>query len=181
MVQRLGVPVTSLARTAVDMARTSSRLGGVITADGALATGTSPKELGAVLDTCRRSRGSRQAAQALALARPGAESALESIGRLQLVAQGIPEPELQIEVGDRTGFIGRVDHLWRDARVVGEADGMSKYVTRQVLRAEKIREDRLRDAGFEVVRYGWQEAYYQPERLAARVRAAFLRAARRAA
>jgi len=44
-----------------------------------------------------------------------------------------------------------------------------------------LREDRLRDTGFEVIRYTWDEALRRPERLAARVRAAFARAARRAA
>jgi len=181
VVQRFRLPVTSPSRTVVDVARTSSFWTGVVAADGALQAGITASQLAAVLESCRRSRGSRRATAVLAAARPGAESALESIGRLQLVAQGLPEPELQVELGDADGFIGRVDHYWRERRVIGEADGRGKYAGAGALWAEKVREDRLRDAGFEVVRYGWQEARDRPERLAARVRAAFARAARRSA
>ena len=62
--------------------------------------------------------------------------------------------------------------------MIGEADGLGKYDAPHVLRAEKLREDRLRDAGFEVVRCTWAEALHEPERLAVRVRAAFHRSAR---
>lgn len=179
VVQRSGVPVTSLARTAVDVARRSPALAGVVVADGALLRGATAHDLAEALGAVRGSPGRRAAALALDRARAGAESALETLGRVQMVAQGIPEPELQVEVGDADGPIGRVDHLWREQRVIGEADGRSKYADLAVLWAEKLREDRLRDAGFEVVRYGWHEALHWPERLAARVRAAFARSARR--
>lgn len=179
VVVRAGVRVTSLARTAVDVARTAEPLAGVVVVDGALVRGATRDELAEVLEAGRRSPGSRAAASALRAARVGAESALETLGRVQLLGQGLPEPELQAAVGDADGPIGRVDHLWRDQRVIGEADGRGKYADLSVLWAEKLREDRLRDAGFEVVRYGWQEARDQPERLAARVRAAFERSARR--
>lgn len=179
VVVRAGAPVTSLARTAVDVARAADLLGGVVVMDGALVRGATPDGLAEVLEAVRQVPGSRAAATALAAARVGAESALETLGRLQMVAQGLPEPELQVEVGDADGPIGRVDHLWRAQRVIGEADGRGKYADVTALWAEKQREDRLREAGFEVVRYGWQEAWQHPERLAARVRAAFARAARR--
>jgi len=32
-----------------------------------------------------------------------------------------------VSLGDADGFIGRVDFLWREQRVVGESDGMGKY------------------------------------------------------
>lgn len=79
---------------------------------------------------------------------------------------------------DDRGLIGRVDHLWRDQRTVGEADGLAKYDSPAALRAEKLREDRLRDAGLEVVRYTWAEAWSQAELLVRRVLRAFARAAR---
>ncbi len=40
---------------------------------------------------------------------------------------------------------------------------------------------RLRDAGYEVVRYTWDEAWHRPDRLAARVRLAMARQVLRAA
>ncbi len=54
-----------------------------------------------------------------------------------------------------------------------------KYTAPADLFAEERREDRLRDAGREVVRYTWDDALRRPDALAARVRRAFLRAARR--
>lgn len=176
-----GVRTTSIARTAVDVARASDLLGGVVVLDGALHAGAPRAALAAVLATCRGWRGSVVAAQALALARPGAESALESLGRVRLLEQGLPEPQLQVELRDRHGFVGRVDQLWRAERVIAEADGLSKYTDPSVLRAEKLREDRLRDLGFQIVRYTWDEAFYRPAELAARVRLAFARSLLRAA
>lgn len=181
VVQVRGVLVTSLARTAVDVARRGSLLGGVVTLDGALHAGATLVELREALEVCRRSPGSRRAGLALSHARVGAESALETVGRFRLVAHGLPEPELQIDVLDELGHVGRVDHLWREQGVVGEADGLAKYTSTLDVRLEKLREDRLRDAGLEVVRYTWDQAWNEPEQLAARVRRAFARARRRAA
>lgn len=76
------------------------------------------------------------------------------------------------------------DFLWDEVRVIGEADGLAKYqpdgvrTTREIVRAEKRREERLTDAGYEIVRWGWQDAN-DPPRLARRLRAAFARGAQR--
>ena len=77
--------------------------------------------------------------------------------------------------------MGRVEFLWCAQRTVGEADGRLKYATRDDLWAEKRREDALRDAGFEVVRFGWADVLHRPEVLRDRVRRAFARAGLRAA
>lgn len=172
-----GVAVTSLARTVVDVARRRGVPAGVVAADAALLRGVSAAPL---LAACAGWRGVRAAREAVALARPGAESPLESLGRLVVVRSGLPEPELQVEVRDARGFVGRVDQLWRAQRVVGEADGMGKYTEPGVLRAEKLREDRLRDLGLEVVRYTWDEVLRTPDLVVERVRRAFGRAARAA-
>ena len=75
----------------------------------------------------------------------------------------------------------RLDFLWKEQGTVAEADGLSKYTDPGVLREEKLREDRLRDMGFEVVRVTWKDATSEPEKMAARVRAAFDRRLRRTA
>lgn len=101
-----GVRATSLARAGVDVARTGDVMAGVVVLDGVLARGTSMENLHEVLRGCRNWRGSVDAGRALRLARCGAESPLESIGRFQMLRQGIPEPELQVEVRDRHGLVG---------------------------------------------------------------------------
>jgi hypothetical protein len=95
--------------------------------------------------------------------------------------EGLPAPETQIEVWSPEGdFLGLVDFLWRQQRVVGEADRLGKYDTPLALPKEKLREEGLRACGLEVVRNVWDDAWTAPARaaLALRVRQAFEQAAR---
>ena len=169
-----GVLVTTLARTVVDLARTRPFAFAVVSADAALARGCSREELDEVLASCRRFPGTRSARRVIAFADARSESALESLGRARFDEQGLPPPALQIDLGDEHGAV-RVDHYWEEHRTVGEADGLAKYDDFSVLRAEKLREDGLRERGEQVVRYGWDEALRRPAVLAARFRRAFLR------
>ena len=174
-----GTVVTTLARTVVDIARTRPFPFAVVTADAALSRGCTRRELEETLAQCRRFPGTRSARRVLAFADARSESPLESLGRARFDEEGLPTPDLQVELGDIEHRI-RVDHLFRDQRTVGEADGLGKYDDIAVLRAEKLREDALRDQGLEVVRYVWDEALRRPTAMAARFRRAFLRASRRA-
>lgn len=62
-------------------------------------------------------------------------------------------------------LIARTDFWWPGRRVVGEFDGLGKYTRAQpggrspaeVVVAEKLREDRLRDLGLRVVRWTWAD------------------------
>jgi len=89
-----------------------------------------------------------------------------------------------VAIGDEWEQYGEVDFLWPEFNVIGEADGLGKYEpderrsTRDKVRAEKRREERLGDAGYEMVRWGWEDAN-NPPRLARRVWAAFGRGAER--
>jgi very-short-patch-repair endonuclease len=92
-------------------------------------------------------------------------------------------PEPQVWLGDASGTIGRVDFLWRRCGLVGEADGRVKYRDNE-LWLEKLRQERLEDAGFTVVRWTWAQAHVPDERFRHRVLAALdrgssLRAAKR--
>lgn len=71
--------------------------------------------------------------------------------------------------------VARTDHGWPALRVVGEADGLGKYVSAEVLRAEKLRQDRLEDCGLTVFRYTWSDALHRPGLLADRFRRAVAR------
>jgi predicted transcriptional regulator of viral defense system len=181
VVQVMGAPVTSLARTAVDVARRHGFAAGVVTADAVLARDVTRAELMATVDACRRWSGSRIARRVMQFADPLSETALESLGRARFEEHGLPPCELQVVLGDDDGPIGRVDHYWAAHRTVAEGDGALKYTTGADLFAEKRREDRLREAGFEVVRYTWDEVLRTPEVVVARILAAFARAAARRA
>lgn len=173
--QVYGVPVTCLARTAVDVAR-SGLAAGVVTADAVLRRGVPREELELAVDVSRRWPGRLVAEAAVRFGDPLAETALESLGRVRFHEQGLPPPEAQVWISDAGGPFARVDHCWRARRTIAEADGALKYQERSALFEEKRREDRLRDAGFEVVRYTWDEALRQPAVVAARVWRAFERA-----
>lgn len=176
-----GAPVTDLARTAVDVARCPDLARGVVTADAVLARGVERAELERVLAACGRWPGVAAARTAVAFADGRAESALESLSRVRFHQHGLPAPELQVVLHDLDGVIGRVDHYWAEFRVVGEADGALKYLRPEDLFAEKRREDRLRDAGSDVVRWTWDEALGRPAVVVGRLLRAFVRAVGRAA
>ena len=181
-----GAVVTTAARTAVDLARKGPALSAVVVMDGALRAGVSRAELEEVLADCRGWPGVKQAAGWAAFADARAESPLESVGRWRMHQAELPAPDLQLLIRDLDGLIGRVDFGWESFKTVGEADGFGKYRADDgtadfaALRAEKLREDRLRDAGYEVFRFTWDEAVHRPAVLEVRARKAFARATRRA-
>ena len=176
-----GIPVATVARAALDVARQRGRLAGVVALDAALRKEVSKDELERALGRCTRWPGVRHARAALDFADGRSESPLESMGRVRFDEHGLPAPDLQVWLGDDHGPIARVDQYWEQQRTIAEADGALKYASPADLFAEKRREDRLRTAGFEVVRYTWDEILRTPEVVVARVLAAFDRAARRAA
>ena len=122
-------------------------------------------------------RGSGTVRRALELARPGAQTILESLSRVRLCTAGLPEPRLQAPIHDEDGLIGYVDMLWDDLGVVGEADGALKYGDQQAFYKEKRREDRIRGQGYGVVRWGWDDLDHRMDRVAEQI----WRAARRSA
>jgi hypothetical protein len=171
-----GLPSTSAARTVVDLARMSTLEGGVVSADSALRMGlTTSEELLAVGTECRSWPGGVRALRAVAFANALAESPLESVSRVAFARMGLPTPELQVEIRDAAGIVGRLDFYWNAQRTAGEADGRSKYDDAQVLWDEKRREDRLRETGLEVVRWSSNDINDRPNSVHERVLAAFRR------
>ncbi|ALL76122.1 hypothetical protein AD006_13830 [Pseudonocardia sp. EC080610-09] len=164
-----GVPVTSAARTVVDVARTAPFETSVPIADAALFRGLCTEV--EVADAVGRAAGRRGAGPARAVAAFAdgrADGPGESRSRVRMQVQGVPAPRLQHVVRDRSGgFVGQVDFWWPEHGVVGEFDGMEKYgrslrpgetVADAVLR-EKRREDALRaqPAVRTVVRWTWHD------------------------
>lgn len=165
MVVHKGVPVTTPARTVVDLARRRPFRAGVVAADAALRMRHCTREqLRAATEGQGGWPGVAQARKVLAFADARAESPLESISRVAFHHYGLPAPILQATIG---GY-ERADFLWEKFRVIGEADGMGKYTSPEVLRREKEREEDFVRMGFTVFRWIWRDAYRRPDALAHR-------------
>jgi hypothetical protein len=154
-----GVACSSLARTVVDLGRSDSRRSALTTTDAALRQGLTHAELMAVVERCLGWPGGPHARWVAHFADGLAESPLESISRLAMHQLGLPAPELQVEVWCGRELIARVDHLWRESNTIGQADGAMKYASRTDVLHDKRQDERLENLGFEVVRWGWDEAW----------------------
>lgn len=175
VVSRGDLLLTSVPRTAVDIARGVSLPKALIALDGALHMGATPQELSTQLARQRGWRGVSQVARALGHADGLAESALESESRGRFVVKGLPNPRLQVPVRGLSGKQYRVDFYWPEFDVIGEADGWGKFGTtdlerRKRFEREKLREDDLRNANHRVVRWTYQTLDSVTEALVALLR-----------
>lgn len=172
---RFGVPVTTVPRTVIDLARALDFRSGLVVADSALHQHlTSKRELRDVLAACRRWPGASKAAEVVEFADGLAESVLESLARAVFRDLGLPAPELQVEIRDADGqFIGRVDFLWRQFRTIAEVDGALKYDDRTRARAQLRRDKLLRAADYEVEHFSWREVVHEQDEVGRSLLAAF--------
>lgn len=173
MTRCLGAPVTTVARTVVDLARLLPFMDAVVLADSALRLRLTTKpELLDVVESCAQWPGVLQARQVITFADERAESVLESCARVVFDKCGLEPADLQVTFrGD--GFVYRGDFYWARYQTIAEADGMAKYENPQRAR-DQIRRDRLlRDAGYKVVHFTWRELFETPDAVIARIRAAF--------
>ncbi|MGB3685411.1 MAG: hypothetical protein WA991_06250 [Ornithinimicrobium sp.] len=150
---------------------------GLVSADALLREEPTPADLTRALAVGRFGRGGSAARTVAELADARMESAGESRTRWVMRVCGLPEPEPQVVVRDAGQFLARVDFLFAAERTIVEFDGMLKYQSPEDLRAEKYREDRLRQMGYEVVRLTWADLA-NPARVNRLILDAFARAAR---
>lgn len=118
--------------------------------------------------------GSRRARMIINLADPGAERAIETVGRLAFMDAGLPPSISNAWLRLESGRWRRVDHLWPWHGVVAEADGAIKYDNRpdasKIIADEKEREWELRELNLVVGRYTWNQAANRADQLGARMR-----------
>jgi hypothetical protein len=170
-----GLMVTSLARTLVDVARRCDPAVAIPMLDHAL---SEPRvgEVGPALARLTREElalefgrgthvGRARARASLGFADGLSASVGESLSRWNIAQLGFDPPVLQQRYVDRDGAMF-VDFSWGRERVIGEFDGLGKYLREEftqgqevaeVVMSEKRREDRLRALGARVARWGWRE------------------------
>lgn len=155
-----GVRVTSLARTALDLARGCPLERALVPIDHALARGVPRGALVELAVYMKGWPGSAVFKPALEIANALSESGLESIARGLVHRESLPAPELQAELRGESGKRYRVDMVWREAGVILEVDGEPKYgLIERAVFLEKRREDDLRRAGWDVVRWTYEDMF----------------------
>lgn len=176
-----GALVTSLGQTLVDSASQVSFTRAVAMVDDGLRMPRADDhrfllqpqpptaaDLLSCLDESLPFPGSARARRAIEFASPLSATPGESLSRVQIHAIGFPPPQLQVEFFDDEGLIGVADFYWPEFDLIGEFDGIVKYGSdrmfqralsdRDILIAEKRREDRMRRVVRSFARWDWATA-----------------------
>ncbi|WP_457963289.1 hypothetical protein M1E17_17840 [Arthrobacter sp. D1-29] len=173
VVRREGLLVTGRIRTVLDLAAftpftsAAAPLDHVLKPDRTLRLrALSKDELEAGIVSAYSSAAQGRIRAAIAFADPLSGSAGESYSRALMHVAGFEPPVLQHAISDADGLVGYTDFYWKQAKVVGEFDGVAKYSKPEFLKGrtpsqavvdEKNRENRVRALGFNVVRWDWSE------------------------
>lgn len=170
-----GLRVTSLARTIVDIASLNHPLSAIAMVDRALHVDARSRvpalleraELLRTWESMLPFRGHARSRNLIEFGETAADTPIESVSRFHMRVIGCPRPRLQTPFFDHWGFIGRPDFDWPDFGHIGEADGDRKYLdpeyrggrtADEVVRDEKVREDRLRAVSRGFTRWPWEVA-----------------------
>jgi very-short-patch-repair endonuclease len=147
LTRRLNIPVTTPARTLVDLRRCAS-----------------PQELGRA----------RRQAEVLGYRLDDAAEIEPDLARselerrfLRLCAKAaLPGPEVNARVGDHV-----VDFLWRRSGLIVETDGYRYHRGRANFEHDRRRDAELATAGYEVLRFTWRQILDQAEKVIEALRA----------
>jgi very-short-patch-repair endonuclease len=168
-----GVPCAPPARVAVDLARTSRRLGALPYLDAVLRAGLATHEALLVeVDRHHWLRGVRQARELIPLADGRAECRQESQLRLVLIDGRLPRPEVQLWVCDALGVPRFRLDLGYDGRKVGvEYDGAS-HLERERMHHDRDRANWLAGQGWTMRYFTDRDLYRRPQHIVDTLRAA---------
>lgn len=182
MVQASGGRATTLVRTVTDCLRTFDR-------DDALDlyAWVSSRELvdretlHRLADRDLGRHGSPALREVLRRTATGAVSEAELKLHALLDDAGISGWVAGARVSDRAGVIGVVDLLFEAERVVVEVDGWRAHSSREAFARDRLRQNRLVQAEYQVLRYTWDDLVHRPQKVIADIRQALARARSRAA
>ncbi|CAN5341051.1 hypothetical protein BH11ACT2_BH11ACT2_10900 [soil metagenome] len=163
-----GLLVTSIARTALDVARSTDFTRAIGSLDWALwhknPWRISHDALFGELEKLPLSVGRRHLETCIRFASPLSDSFGESFGRALMFELGYEAPEQQAKFPAPNGSYF-VDYFWRRLGLIGEFDGKGKYLNDnwngrdpgEAVWKEKKREDDLRSQGNSFVRIFWAD------------------------
>lgn len=175
---RAGLRVTTLPKTVIDVAAETQLADALITVDAALRRGVRLPHLMATCDVAPPVRRLAAVLDALDAGDPYSESWLESLSRGRMIERGMPVPLCNVVLRASARWV-RVDFLLGEQGVIGEADGVGKYLKAdepgQTIVRERDRQHWLEDLGFEVARWGAPEVAGDGAAMAARLDRAIAR------
>nr|WP_025735528.1 hypothetical protein [Mycobacterium genavense] len=168
-----GLPVTSVARTAFDLARQLPRGEAVARIDALMrATPFSSEDVLRPAKRYRGARGLRRLRAALPLVDPGAASPKETWLRLLLIDAGLPCPTTQLPVQENWHLIACLDLGWETYRVAAEYDGDHHRADRRQYARDQVRLRKIEELGWIVIRVIADD---KPDDVVRRVRRALTR------
>jgi very-short-patch-repair endonuclease len=169
-----GIPITSVARTVIDIAAELDPLQlESVVGNAERRRLVRRADLKASADLAGRRRGAARLRELLrrqdnpALTRSDTEKRFLRLVR----ASGLPAPDHNMPFG-----IYELDTVWPGARLVVELDGWEAHGTRADFERDRARDAELQASGFAVLRFTWRQVRYEPQLVLARlVRALALR------
>lgn len=172
-----GFPVTTAARTLVDVAGRHTRSQLIALVDDALCARLVRRVALHARATALRS-GRRGVGAIVAVTAPGAEdefwSWLERQASRVLTAGGIRGVERNVSVEDGGRVVAVLDALVPEARLPLEFDGLRAHGPPRHRRRDAGRSNLLHRLDLHPLRYTWQDVVEEPERMVAQVRAALV-------
>ena len=160
-----GIPCTSVARTLLDLAEVVPRRRLERALEQAEVLGVFDGR--AVADVLERANGRRGAGRLRAVLTAAVEpsstaSELEERFLTLCRRAGIPHPAVNAWVATNEEHL-KVDFLWRAERLVIDTDGYAFHGNRRAFERDRRRDQLLKLAGFETVRFTWQQLADDPE------------------
>jgi predicted transcriptional regulator of viral defense system len=165
-----GIPVTTVARTLMDLAAVLPRRA----VERALDHAAQREVLDLtrvydVIDRNRHSKGARRLKRILAdyLLDAPTENNFEELFLKLCRDHNLPLPERQVYIDPDDGEpIIRGDFVWREQRLIVETDGRQTHGTHGAFESDRRRDQRLTLAGWRVLRITWKQLTHEPKRIA---------------
>lgn len=174
--ERDGVPLTTAARTLVDLTGILDRRDAAWAIDDTLRRGLCSREQLESASLRYTSSAGPVAVARVAEADGVSESILETAGRLAMLDHGVPLPMAQFQVFDRDGsLVARLDGAYPRRRLGLEFDGRAAHDQPDAVFRDRQRQNRLVQLGWTVMRFTWWDVVHDPKNFAAEVKRALAR------
>lgn len=173
--RHLGIPVTTPARTLLDLAPRCSHRRLVRAVDEAERLGLcDPDSLRRLLTTHHGRPGTRSLGAVLADHDDSSltRSELEAVFLRLCRREGLPRPQVNAPLLDYV-----VDFLWPPAALIVETDGHESHRTRRAFQDDRTRDARLTAAGYRTLRFTYLDVTTRPPVVASRIRSSLRLAA----